>query len=279
LDSGLPGFRRNSTCSAVLSVHRRASHSSPTGLSPTPVAPSSSVRLNHWFLTRLRACRPVSMAVNPRQASAAACATCLVWAPPGSLTTTTGILSLPRGTEMFQFPRFPPPCLCVQHGVIWYHPDGVAPFGYPRIIAYPRLPEAFRGLVTSFFGSRCQGIHHVLFARIHLLSQFNRTSTAQRTHHLVIVTTHQHTHTTAPGVPGQSSLQRPALSSVACADLPCTPTTVSRRSVHSLDLHCRLPLPSVSPHQRNQTTQMRVPRCSCLTRLRVCSLVKVYTAQ
>ena len=69
---------------------------------------------------------------------------------------------------MFQFPRFPPPCLYIQHGVIRYHPDGVAPFGYPRIIAYPRLPEAFRGLVTSFFGSRCQGIHRVLFTRIRL---------------------------------------------------------------------------------------------------------------
>jgi hypothetical protein len=49
-----------------------------------------------------------------------------------------------------------------------YHPGGVAPFGYPRIIACPRLPEAFRGLATSFIGSRCQGIHRVPFARIRL---------------------------------------------------------------------------------------------------------------
>ena len=34
-----------------------------------------------------------------------------VWAPPRSLAATKGILSLPRGTEMFQFPRCPPrPC-------------------------------------------------------------------------------------------------------------------------------------------------------------------------
>ena len=110
-----------------------------------------------------------------------------VWAPPGSLTATSGILSFPRGTEMFQFPRFPPPCLYIQHGVIRYHPDGVAPFGYPRIIAYPRLPEAFRGLVTSFFGSRCQGIHRVLFTRIRLPlpvqsepAQRNRTHTCSQ---------------------------------------------------------------------------------------------------
>ena len=39
-----------------------------------------------------------------------------VWAPPRSLAATRGILSLPRGTEMFQFPRCPAadpsPCGC-----------------------------------------------------------------------------------------------------------------------------------------------------------------------
>jgi hypothetical protein len=30
-----------------------------------------------------------------------------VWAAPRSLATTGGIISFPRGTEMFQFPRFP----------------------------------------------------------------------------------------------------------------------------------------------------------------------------
>ena len=31
-----------------------------------------------------------------------------VWAPPRSLAATRGILSAPRGTQMFHFPRFPP---------------------------------------------------------------------------------------------------------------------------------------------------------------------------
>src|SRR5262245_62102714 len=31
----------------------------------------------------------------------------LAWAAPRSLATTTGIVSVPPGTEMFQFPRFP----------------------------------------------------------------------------------------------------------------------------------------------------------------------------
>ena len=34
-----------------------------------------------------------------------------VWALPLSLATTQGMISFPRGTKMFQFPRFPPPGL------------------------------------------------------------------------------------------------------------------------------------------------------------------------
>jgi hypothetical protein len=45
---------------------------------------------------------------NPRTASPAGCTAARVWAPPRSLAATRGILSFPRGTKMFQFPRFPP---------------------------------------------------------------------------------------------------------------------------------------------------------------------------
>ncbi len=102
---------------------------------------------------------------NPGLASAAACATSPVWAVPGSLAATTGMLSLPRGSEMFQFPRFPPPGLSIQPRVIRYDPDRVAPFGDPRITACPRLPEAYRRLATSFIGPRRQGIHRVPYGR------------------------------------------------------------------------------------------------------------------
>ena len=43
-----------------------------------------------------------------------------VWASPRSLATTSGIsdlISFPKGTEMFQFPSFATPCLCIQLGV------------------------------------------------------------------------------------------------------------------------------------------------------------------
>jgi hypothetical protein len=46
------------------------------------------------------------------------------------------LLSLPRGTEMFQFPRFPLTALCVQAGVTGHDPSRVSPFGHPRIEAW-----------------------------------------------------------------------------------------------------------------------------------------------
>ena len=43
---------------------------------------------------------------------------------------------LPRGTEMFQFPRFPLAALYIQAGVTGHYPSRVSPFGYPRIKAW-----------------------------------------------------------------------------------------------------------------------------------------------
>ena len=63
------------------------------------------------------------------------------------------LLSIPRGTEMFQFPRLPLPALCVQTGVTGHDPSRVSPFGHPRVKA---CLAAHRGLsqpATSFIGS------------------------------------------------------------------------------------------------------------------------------
>ena len=46
------------------------------------------------------------------------------------------LLSSPRGTEMFQFPRFPLPVLCVHTGVTPHDGCRVSPFGHPRIEAW-----------------------------------------------------------------------------------------------------------------------------------------------
>ena len=71
------------------------------------------------------------------------------------------MLSLPAGTEMFHFPAFPPPALCVQAGVMDNYVHQVSPFGNPRIKAWLPAPRGISQAPTSFFGSWCQGIHRV----------------------------------------------------------------------------------------------------------------------
>ena len=89
-------------------------------------------------------------------------ATSRVWALPRSLATTGGIIhlfSLPRGTKMFQFPRFAS-----------LHKQGYQSFrlvGCPiRISPDQRLFAPTRGLtqlITSFIASMSLGIHHSPF--------------------------------------------------------------------------------------------------------------------
>ena len=98
LGRGRPCFPPDFACPAVLTImQHRDSTSSPTGFSPSPIAPSSSVRLQLLPATTILPNRP-RISSNPSQASPAGCTAPLVWAPPGSLAATTGILSFPRGT-------------------------------------------------------------------------------------------------------------------------------------------------------------------------------------
>ena len=80
------------------------------------------------------------------------------------LLTESRLLSLPVGTEMFHFPTFPLPALYIQAGVTGSRktPSGVSPFGNPRIKARLSTPRGLSQIATSFFGSRCQGIHRLL---------------------------------------------------------------------------------------------------------------------
>ena len=145
---------------------------SPTGLSPPAVTRSSGLRLKAAGAAR-RLPPPPAHSSNPPQASPAGYAARGVWAPPRSLAATKGILSVPRGTEMFQFPRCPlrdrsqsaRPCA-----------GRVAPFGDPRIAGCQRLPGAFRRVAASFLGRQRQGIHHAPILRIPASVHIQQTS-------------------------------------------------------------------------------------------------------
>ena len=73
------------------------------------------------------------------------------------------LLSVPPGTEMFQFSGLAPRCLCIQQRVTLA--GRVSPFGHCRIKAWLRAPRHFSHATTSFFACDRQGIHHMhLFA-------------------------------------------------------------------------------------------------------------------
>ena len=72
------------------------------------------------------------------------------------------LISFRRATEMFQFTRCPPLCLCVQQRVSRHHSGWVAPFGFSRLIACMQLPLNVSPVSASFIGFQRPGIPHIL---------------------------------------------------------------------------------------------------------------------
>ena len=112
------------------------------GLAPLLLAPTTPNRQRHQALT------PAGFGLFPFRSP---------------LLRESLLLSSPRGTEMFQFPRFPLSVLCVQTGVTPHDGCRVSPFGHPRIEAWSAAPRGFSQPPTSFLGFRRQGIHRWLF--------------------------------------------------------------------------------------------------------------------
>ena len=63
------------------------------------------------------------------------------------------LLSIPQGTEMFQFPWLPLLVLCVQTRATGHDPSQVSPFGHPRFKACLAAPRGLSQPATSFIGS------------------------------------------------------------------------------------------------------------------------------
>ena len=75
------------------------------------------------------------------------------------LLRVSRLISPPRGTEMFQFPRCPPDSLYIQLPVRTLPRSRVAPFGFGRLIARLQLPVHVSPRAASFFGPWPLGIH------------------------------------------------------------------------------------------------------------------------
>ena len=139
---GPPEFLQGCSCPGVLGetarsrrpfVYRAVTVSGPA---------FQQVRLDRRFLTSLRGYRPARRPHDPAAATPVGLARQRFRLTPvrSPLLGGSRLLSLPRGTKMFQFPRLPP----IQGWVTSHDGRGVAPFGNPRINACSRLPGAYR---------------------------------------------------------------------------------------------------------------------------------------
>ena len=71
------------------------------------------------------------------------------------------LISFPRGTEMFHFPRLSWLRLCVQRAITPNYQRWVHPFGNPRVKGCSAPHRGLSQPSTSFIGSWCQGIHRM----------------------------------------------------------------------------------------------------------------------
>jgi hypothetical protein len=90
------------------------------------------------------------------------------------LLAVSRLISCPRGTEMFQFPRLPSARLWIQQGIPGHAARWVAPFGLVRFIACTPLPGHVSARAPSFLGPERLGIHHVPFRASSLVKEFGK---------------------------------------------------------------------------------------------------------
>ena len=110
LGGGPPGFPRGFSCPAVLGVKLQSQLNFAYGTLTRYGRPSHAVLLSIWFLTLSRHCSALQVAPQPR-----VCNGCnltqtrfRLFRVRSPLLAESLLFSVPRGTEMFQFPRLPP---------------------------------------------------------------------------------------------------------------------------------------------------------------------------
>jgi hypothetical protein len=155
LEDGPPRFPQGSSCPAVLRIPLRASPAFAYRAFTSSGRLFQTVRLTCWLLLT-RSCNPqhsartqplsgsvlFSQLLIERQLSAGF--RLLPFRSP--LLWESLLFSSPPGTEMVHFPGFARAALFCSDSRDQVFPGRVPPFGYPRIEACLRLPEAFRSL-------------------------------------------------------------------------------------------------------------------------------------
>ena len=160
----LPGSSR---ISRVPPYSGRSPHVDPrvscTGLSPPAVVLPSDVPLHTGFF-HYAAGRTASLSepYNPRTSTVYAYHKTRVWAVPFSLAATRGIsglISVPPGTEMVQFPGYRHRSLCIQLRLTGSPSRPGYPIRSPPDHWMFAPPRGFSQLTATFFARQLQGIH------------------------------------------------------------------------------------------------------------------------
>ena len=161
MGDGPPGFRQGFSCPVVLRCHSRSDSVSSTGLSPSLAGLPRP--LDYRSTIRRQLCRADRMVLQPDTCNAGRLAQMSFRLVPvrSPLLGESQLISFPEGTEMFQFPSFAAPRLCIQRGLDRLSSVAVSRFGDRRVNACIRLAVAYRSFTTSFIASWCQGIHRM----------------------------------------------------------------------------------------------------------------------
>jgi hypothetical protein len=153
LEDGPPSFSQGCSCPVILGNNAQKERSiSPTGLSPSVVVLSRSLRLSISFLT-LR----LAPSVTPQPPLC--CQSGFRLFPVRSpLLRESRLISVPGGTEMFHFPPWASRLCFLETRRTRYYPSQVSPFGHPRLTARLAAPRGFSQLAAPFIACPCLGI-------------------------------------------------------------------------------------------------------------------------
>ena len=151
----------------LLGVTSQSHRLTCTGVSPSTPGLSSPLQLQRWFLTlrwfgRTSLTAPQPPLRNACRLSHEAGLACSDFARHYSRNHCCFLFLWVL--RCFTSPRslYPPYIFRRESSGRTSTPDGVSPFGHPRIKARLSAPRGLSQIATSFFGSRCQGIHRLL---------------------------------------------------------------------------------------------------------------------
>ena len=143
LEGGPPGFPQGFSCPGVLGwLFLRQSVFRYRAFTVSGAGFHQASRNDPAFLLKGGAAAPPQSSHDPSRATPAGLARVRfgLFRVRSPLLAESRLISLPRGTKMFQVPRFPSRL----RGMLPHHGQRVAAFGHPGITACSPLPQAFR---------------------------------------------------------------------------------------------------------------------------------------